>query len=719
MNQESIKKKWLKTLQFLAAYMVAAWTFLQFVDWILNRYQISPYWVDLLLWIFVGIIPSLLVYFHNKERINQRKLRKREKILFPLNIILIMVITYFGFGNSDLGATTKKISYLDEYGIAQSKTITKEEFRIGIPIYGFENKSGNDSISWWRYGIGRLLVYDLEQNKSLSPYSYFYTETSTKITDASIFEDFYVDGDYLVENGQVTINVYIRKANNAKILSKKTFTGDDFLNLLDEISYFITEEAGFVESNAPKYLDYPIKEFMSASEPALRAFVNGNYDEAVAIDSTFGMAYLEDAKRSLRFNVGILEVQDMIDKAYTYRNELPLQKQLEVNIQRNLAYENFEEAEAQIQLQLEVDPTEEFYNQVLFSLYGKNKDLDKYFERSEYLFNKNPNPNNGTNLANAAIASGKEQLLIDEIKKYELISPDLKHFKIQPYIFQGKIEEAESLIKELKTVHPEFKNRLTVYDSAIPYLKSHEMDTDLLKAFVGHYRSDRNEQVVNYWIENDRLIQYVNNQNVIPFNLFNEENIAGGFVNDRTWKIKMVRDSLGKAIGCIVHQYDRSNTTGLWYWKEDASIQAAHQALAEGKDSLAKQLYSKALENNPKHSYLSNIIEYLNYVGMTDPQTLLDQYQQHAGTYGPRQFYVSDGKLYYKRKSEDIDLPRVRLLPLNDHRYMDLTRFNTIMEFTMDSTEVMASGGYHYDAIDGSFEWQELDKQINYFLKSD
>jgi hypothetical protein len=37
----------------------------------------------------------------------------------------------------------------------------------------------------------------------------------------------------------------------------------------------------------------------------------------------------------------------------------------------------------------------------------------------------------------------------------------------------------------------------------------------------------------------------------------------------------------------------------------------------------------------------------------------------------------------------------------------------------MDSTEVMASGGYHYDAIDGSFEWQELDKQINYFLKSD
>ena len=46
------KKKWIKTLKFLAAYLVAAWTFLQFIDWILNRYNVSPHWVDILLWFF-------------------------------------------------------------------------------------------------------------------------------------------------------------------------------------------------------------------------------------------------------------------------------------------------------------------------------------------------------------------------------------------------------------------------------------------------------------------------------------------------------------------------------------------------------------------------------------------------------------------------------------------------------------------------------------------
>jgi len=125
MSAES-KKKWIKTLKFLAAYLVAAWTFLQFVDWVLNRYSISPHWVDILLWFFIGITPSLLIYFYHQERLSKRIVKLREKIIIPLNVILLIVGLYFGFGNSDLGAITKKINYTDEQGLAQSETITKE-----------------------------------------------------------------------------------------------------------------------------------------------------------------------------------------------------------------------------------------------------------------------------------------------------------------------------------------------------------------------------------------------------------------------------------------------------------------------------------------------------------------------------------------------------------------------------------------------------------------
>ena len=94
-------KKWQKTLQFLAAYLVAAWTFLQFVDWALIRYKISPHWVDILLWVFIGIIPSLIIYLNNRERINNKILKLREKIILPVNIVRIAVVIYGGLGNID------------------------------------------------------------------------------------------------------------------------------------------------------------------------------------------------------------------------------------------------------------------------------------------------------------------------------------------------------------------------------------------------------------------------------------------------------------------------------------------------------------------------------------------------------------------------------------------------------------------------------------------
>ena len=138
MKQTNGKKKWFNTLKFFAAYLVAAWTFLQFVDWILNRYNVSPYWVDILLWFFIGLSPSLLIFLYHQERLSRRIIKLREKIFIPLNIIILIAALYFGFGNSDLGATTKDISFENETGELETKTITKEEFRVGIPIYGFK-----------------------------------------------------------------------------------------------------------------------------------------------------------------------------------------------------------------------------------------------------------------------------------------------------------------------------------------------------------------------------------------------------------------------------------------------------------------------------------------------------------------------------------------------------------------------------------------------------
>ncbi|WP_299116824.1 hypothetical protein [uncultured Winogradskyella sp.] len=718
------KKKWIKTLKFLAAYLVAAWTFLQFVDWVLNRYNISPHWVDILLWFFIGITPSLMVYFYHQERLTKRIIKLREKIFIPLNVILLIIALYFGFGNTDLGATTKEIKYTDEQGLAQSETITKEEFRIGIPIYGFKNLNEDKSLNWLRYGIGRLLEEDLLQNKSLSPDFSFYTNTSTKLKESSLFNDFYIDGSYKTENNNYTITTYKRKATNGKVLKEKTFSGEDLLPLIDEITMFITENSGFVETKQLRYLDYPINEFMSNSLDAIKEYINGNYSRAIAIDDKFALAYLNYAKQSLRYSRGKLEVQDLTDKAFENRNKLPLQKQLEVHIQRNLAYENFEDAAEQVKLQLEVDPHNAFYNQVLFSIYGETKQTDKFLKSSERLFDMDQNPETGTNLAIAAMVNGNDDMLIDEIKKYEIISPNLKIFRIQPLLFKGNIKEAKTLLKDIQTLYPEHKKRAQIYDSAAQYLKDNGYDISKFKKFEGTYRSSFNEQVHTYWIENNRLLQYIKNQRMHALLPGGQNCVVSGFINNETYRHNLVLDNSNKPIGIHFQEFNYNNSiNSYWYWKEDEAILKAHEAFDNGDFEVAKTLYETALEDNPKHAYLSNTLAHLTYLELSSKESIQQQNKGFSGDYGPRKFWVEDGRFFYKRKDNKTELAKVELLPISENRYMDLTRLGTIMAFEKDPSGKMASKSYSY--IVGKelvFEWRHNngnENTKNYFLKDD
>ena len=715
MSAES-KKKWIKTLKFLAAYLVAAWTFLQFVDWVLNRYSISPHWVDILLWFFIGITPSLLIYFYHQERLSKRIVKLREKIIIPLNVILLIVGLYFGFGNSDLGATTKKINYTDEQGLAQSETITKEEFRIGIPIYGFENLNNDESLSWLRSGIGRLLEEDLLQNKSLSPDFQFYTNTSTKIEESSLFNDFYIDGDYKKEGDNFIITARKRKATNGKILVEKTFTGTNILPLIDNITVFITENSGFVETKQLRYLDYPINEFMSDSIEAIKAYLNGKYYKAASIDKNFAMAYLANAKRSLRISRGKLEVQDLTDKAFENRGKLPLQKQLEVYIQRNLAYENFEEAAEQVKLQLEVDPHNQFYNQVLFSIYGETQQTEEFLESSWRLFDIDQDPLTGTNLAIASMVNGDDQMLLDEIKKYEILSPNLKIFRLQPLLFQGKVNEAEKLLKDIKTLYTGYKYRATVYDSAVAYQKKYGYDISKLQKFEGSYRSNDNEQVHTFWFANNRLIQFVKNQRMYALLPAGETTAVTGFVNNETYRHELVLDDNGRPVGYYFIELNYNNSNTYWFWKEDESIKKAHEAFDDKDFERAEELYEIAIANNPKHIYLKNYLEHLRYIKSTDLESRIKQFEAYLGTYGPREFWIEDNMFYYKRKGEETtDLPLLELLPINENTYMDVTRSGTLMLFEPSENGKLASVSHSFNLETWQFE--KTTEGQNYFEK--
>lgn len=712
------QKKWLKTLKILAAYLVAAWTFLQFVDWVLNRYNISPHWVDVLLWLFIGIIPSLAIYLYHQERINKRILKLREKIIIPLNIIILIAVVYFGFGNSDLGATTKDITFENEAGETEVKTITKEEFRIGFPIFSFKQLDVDSTTQWLSYGINKLLYEDLLQNKNISPELQYETSTTDKIREAALFYDFYVDGSYKKNGTDFEITTNIRKASNGKILKKQVFTGPNVLALLDDISVFITMESGFVEDNSLQYLDLPINEFISNSLPALERYTRGDYRKAFDIDKKFALAYLEQAKRSSLFNQGKLETQSIIDKAFALKNKLPLQKQLEVYIQRNIAYDQFEDAEKQVNLQLQVDPKNDFYNRVLFSIYGQTKQTVKDVETSKTLFEKDPSGDTGTNLIRATALTGQDDYILNELKSYELINPYIKTFYISPLLHKGDASSAGNLLNELKIQYPNFKNKIIPFDSAVNYLKSHTTKPMDLEQFVGRYRSNTNEQTLEFWIENERIIKHVNNQRMVACIPAGDHSLVSGFIVESTIKHDAMINDSGDVIGLVVNQYYANATIKNIYWKLDNSITAANEAFEKGNLEDALNLYTIAIENNPENSYLKNLLAHVTYTIDHSSDSILQQKEKHAGTYGPRNFWVENGKFYYKRKGEKSELSKVELLPISETTYMDMTRLNVLMSFEEESDGLLISNGKQFNSKTNQWELLTNDsKTINRFPK--
>ena len=118
----------------LAIYSAGCWTVVQIVEWIINRYLISPHLTDLCLIGMLSFIPSiaLIAYFHGTP--GSDKWHPIEKIGIPINIIASLLILFIAFYPKDLGAITETIIVEDELGNTLERVIPKAEFRKKITI---------------------------------------------------------------------------------------------------------------------------------------------------------------------------------------------------------------------------------------------------------------------------------------------------------------------------------------------------------------------------------------------------------------------------------------------------------------------------------------------------------------------------------------------------------------------------------------------------------
>jgi class 3 adenylate cyclase len=264
---------WKKRIpQILGVYILLAWLGVQLFDWALHQFGISPHWAQIFFITILGIIPSLLVYLNNRERLSQGRLKLREKILFPSNFILVGAVLFLMFRTSDLGATSKNITFTDVDGSEVSQTIIKDEFKKRFPVFPFEPMKQDSLHEWIGFALGEFISYKANQNKYISSY---YSQQArdrvhTPLTKVEKIQraqtanvPFYIDGQYQVIDDQYEYIPAVRNKKTGKVIKERRFVGKDPFLLMDSVGNFVLQSTGLSSAQLAENPDLSIREMAS------------------------------------------------------------------------------------------------------------------------------------------------------------------------------------------------------------------------------------------------------------------------------------------------------------------------------------------------------------------------------------------------------------------------------------------------------------------------
>jgi hypothetical protein len=150
--------------QILGVYLAAGWAVLEFTDFLVNRFVLSPHLIDFSMLAWVLLVPSVLMlaWYHGAP--GRDKWTKFEKLGIPANLVVAAALLGAVFGGRDLGAATESVTVEDETGETVERTVPKGEFRKNIASFYFDNVSGDTALDWLQYGIPLTLQSDLAQD---------------------------------------------------------------------------------------------------------------------------------------------------------------------------------------------------------------------------------------------------------------------------------------------------------------------------------------------------------------------------------------------------------------------------------------------------------------------------------------------------------------------------------------------------------------------------
>ena len=488
-----------RIVPIVGAYVAGTWLLVEISSYIVDRYLLSPYISDIILWGLLSLIPAVFLIAWTHGQPGRDEISRAEKVGIPINIIATTGLLLTLFGSKDLGAAAEGVMITDESGQQEMVYVPKAQYRKRIPLFYWSNQTGNPNLDWWQFFIPDLLDEALTPNPfivSKSPFGYGAVSMAQALRSEGYSDrpaplglqrrlaedwraDFYVSGEITgtAENPRFELHLY--EPDSSGPVETLTTSGADPVAAMEILSERLLDVLDVPEGSARMGEQLSIESMFSRQPDANRQYSRGRlvlaqnndyvvseqrFAEALELDPEFALAQI--ARAIVQANAGQIEagrttIQAAMDNSHRlnrYRQSVAKQVfyQITGDMPRQLAL-----LEREVKLQASVSAHVRLAT--IQMIIGEFADARANFRKALEM-----DPDNGHILGELAAvyqAMGDSNAALQHLERWIEIDPDAvdAYRRLGDlYRDQGKLEAAEAAYIEASVVAP---------DSVKPHLR--------------------------------------------------------------------------------------------------------------------------------------------------------------------------------------------------------------------------------------------------------
>ena len=298
--------------QILAIYVGSSWAVVEFADFMVAEFLLSPRWTRVVLTGSVLLIPSPLMLAWNHGKPGRDRMTMAVKVGISANVAFCVAFLWVVFAGTDLGAATTAVTVETEEGEVIERVVVKAEFRKRVALFPLDAGPGlEEGKAWVAYAVPLALEWGLLPDDFFQPVTV--AALASQLHDLGFdtprnvplalmrevaeeqYAGYLVAGSIDRADDRYRVTLTLHEVADGSLLAEADYEGPNLLALVDEMSVALKTA---LEIPAREGIgDLPVRERLTSNSAAWEEYVLGMTSLVVDDDLDASIEHMTAATR--------------------------------------------------------------------------------------------------------------------------------------------------------------------------------------------------------------------------------------------------------------------------------------------------------------------------------------------------------------------------------------------------------------------------------------